>query len=164
MMKRFLFAISLMMIAFVACDKDDDEKVVIPDLEEYVKNNFPDAQKTASGVYVIVTSEGTGSKPVYGEELFAYYEGTLLTGEVFDHRYRYTDTTVTPVKIAELPMSFNLDSLTSIKGWYYGMAELKKGSKAILLMPNELAYGSANSSQIPAYSPLRFDVELLNLK
>jgi len=160
-MKRFLFAFSLIMIAFVACDKDDEEKVVVPDLEEYVKNNFPNAQKTASGVYIYVTSEGIGPKPVYGEELYAFYEGKLLTDEVFDHRYRDSDTTSNPKKIAEFPRVFQHDSLSSIKGWYLGMSEINKGSKAIILMPSSLAYGSTSLSKIPAHSPLRFDVELL---
>ena len=165
MMKRFLFAISLLLFAFVACDKDtDDEVIIIPDLEEYVKNNFPNAQKTASGIYVIVTSEGIGPKPVDREELYAFYKGTLLTGEVFDGIYRHTDSTATPIQIAKPPISFLHNNNNFIQGWNLGMAELKKGSKAIFLIPDSLAYGSTKLTKIPANSPLRFDVELLYIK
>lgn len=161
-MKRFLLIISLVIVALAACKKDkdkEDEVYIIPDLEEYVSDNFPDAIKTDNGVYIIVTSEGSGPKPTDGEKLYAYYKGTLLTGEVFDSITRSID----PEK-PKLPFMFNLNSTSVIKGWNRGFAELNKGSKAIILIPDTLAYGNVKRNIIPPNSPLRFDVELLYVK
>lgn len=161
MMNRFLLLFALITIAFAACKKDNDkeeEDYIILDLDEYVQEHFPGAQPTESGVYVIIVSEGAGPKPTEGEKLYTYYKGTLLTGERFDSVLRSTD----PEK-PRLPYIFTLNSKSTalIKGWYRGFAELNKGSKAVLLIPDSLAYGDVKRGIIPPKSPLRFDVELI---
>ncbi len=158
MMKRFLLLSALITIAFVACkkDKDKEEDYIILDLDEYVQEHFPGAQPSESGVYVIIVSEGTGPKPTEGEKLYTYYKGTLLTGERFDSVLRSTDP-----ENPRIPYIFTLNSTSVIKGWNRGFAELNKGSKAVLLIPDSLAYGDVKRGIIPPKSPLRFDVELL---
>lgn len=159
MMKRFLLLFALITIAFAACKKDndkDEEDYIILDLDEYVQDHFPGAQPTESGVYVIIVSEGAGPKPTEGEKLYTYYKGTLLTGEIFDTVLRSKDPNV-----PKFPYTFNLNTTSVIKGWNRGFAELNKGSKAVLLIPDSLAYGDVKRGIIPPKSPLRFDVELL---
>lgn len=161
MTKRFLLFFTIMVLAFWSCDKDEKEEevIIVPDLEEYVAKNFPGVQPTASGVYIIVTSEGTGPKLVDGEESYCYYKLTLLTGESVQSVERNTD----PEKEQTLPYKFTFNSSSLIKGWNKGFAELNKGSKATILIPDSLAYGATERAGIPANSPLRYDVELLYL-
>jgi FKBP-type peptidyl-prolyl cis-trans isomerase len=49
-----------------------------------------------------------------------------------------------------------------IAGWDEAFALLPVGSKAKLLIPSALAYGSATKPNIPANSILEFDVTLIS--
>jgi peptidylprolyl isomerase len=60
--------------------------------------------------------------------------------------------------------SFELGKGQVIQGWEEGIALMKAGGKATFILPSSLAYGAiARGEDIPAYSPLVFDVELLEV-
>ena len=108
---------------------------------------------TPSGLQYVITAHGAGAQPQPGQVVIAHYTGTLPDGTVFDSsRERAT------------PFAFTLDRKQVIKGWDEGFALLHVGDRATLLIPAGLAYGSKATGKIPANSPLRFDVELLELK
>ena len=63
------------------------------------------------------------------------------------------------------PIDFPMGQGAVIPGWDEGIALLNKGSKAILLIPSSLAYGTRGAgADIPANSPLRFEVELVDVQ
>ncbi len=51
-----------------------------------------------------------------------------------------------------------------IAGWYSGFAQLRRGSKAVFLIPDSLAYGDSRRGIIPPNAALMFEVELLRVK
>ena len=51
-----------------------------------------------------------------------------------------------------------------IPGWTEGLQQLKKGGKAQLFIPPNLAYGDHPRPGIPANAALVFDVELIDVK
>ena len=123
-------------------------------LQEYIKKNNLKVQKTASGVYYQVLKPGTGPKPTAGQTVSVNYNGTLLSGKLFDS----SDKTGKPI-------DFPIGQGAVIPGWDEGISLLNKGSKAILLIPSSLAYGTrAMGTDIPADSPLRFEVELVGIQ
>ncbi|MVN78414.1 hypothetical protein GO988_18950 [Hymenobacter sp. HMF4947] len=132
-------------------DKKDDAT-----LQEYLKkNNLTNAKKTPGGVYYIITQPGTGATAKPGQTVTVQYRGSLLDGKEFD----------SSAKHGGQPFSFPLGRGQVIPGWDEGVAQLNKGSKATLLIPSSLAYGKQGSPPvIPADSPLRFDVELSDVK
>lgn len=163
-----------------ACDKDDDDKKIeivdieVMDLEEYVRLYFPNATPVEGlGMYVIVTEEGGGDLPADGDIIYAYYKGKLLNdapdkATPFDTAYQRPGT-VDPEK--DKVMAFKLDMnedeehvRTYIKGWYRGFAQLNRGSKAIFLIPDSLAYGDQRRGIIPPNAALMFEVESLRIK
>ncbi|WP_375417918.1 FKBP-type peptidyl-prolyl cis-trans isomerase [uncultured Hymenobacter sp.] len=125
-------------------------------LQEYVKKNNLTAQKTASGIYYVITQPGSGPKAQAGQTVSVQYKGSLLDGKEFDSSAKGN---------GGKPIAFPLGRGQVIPGWDEGIALLNKGSKATILIPSSLAYGEQGSgAAIPANSPLRFDVELVDVK
>lgn len=127
-------------------------------LSEYLAKNKIKAQKTASGLYYKIDKEGTGPQAKSGQKVSVNYTGMLMNGDKFD-------SNVDPQFNHVQPFEFVLGTGSVIKGWDEGIALLKKGSKATLYIPAELAYGANSPSpKIPANSPLIFEVELADIQ
>ena len=62
------------------------------------------------------------------------------------------------------PYEFTLGTGRVIAGWDEGIAMMKQGGKAMLIIPSSIAYGEVDKGQIPPYSTLVFDVELVEVK
>jgi FKBP-type peptidyl-prolyl cis-trans isomerase FkpA len=127
-------------------------------LTEYFSKNGLTPQKTASGLYYIITKPGTGANPTNGQNVKVMYTGKLLNGELFDSnidpQFQHTE-----------PLEFPLGKGNVIPGWDEGIGLLNKGGKATLFVPSTLAYGAQSPSpKIPANSVLIFDVELIDFK
>ncbi|RTQ51477.1 FKBP-type peptidyl-prolyl cis-trans isomerase [Hymenobacter gummosus] len=130
--------------------KPIDDKLI----QEYLQKNSLQAQKTASGLYYIITQPVSGARPAKGEIVAVHYRGTLLDGKEFDSSLKRGQ-----------PIEFPLGVGSVIPGWDEGIALLSKGSKAVLLIPSSLGYGARGAgADIPPHAILRFDVELVDIK
>jgi FKBP-type peptidyl-prolyl cis-trans isomerase len=106
---------------------------------------------TESGLQYEVITEADGPKPAYENTVQVHYEGTLVNGTVFDSSYT-----------REEPAKFPLSGV--ITGWAEGLQLMSVGSKYRFYIPSDLGYGERGSgSQIPPYSTLVFEVELLDI-
>ena len=104
-----------------------------------------------SGLQYEVLKEGTGKKPAVYDTVRCHYHGTLTDGTVFDSSYQ-----------RGLPSEFPLNQV--IPGWTEGVQLMREGAKYRFYIPYHLAYGERGAgSQIPPYSALVFDVELLKV-
>jgi FKBP-type peptidyl-prolyl cis-trans isomerase len=129
--------------------KETDAKAIT----DYVsKNNLGNVQKTASGLHYVITQPGTGKQATPMSTVSVKYTGKLLDGTVFDSSERQGGK----------PVEFPLNQV--IPGWTEGIALLKEGSKATLIIPSEMAYGPQGRPGIPKNSVLVFDVELIQVK
>jgi FKBP-type peptidyl-prolyl cis-trans isomerase FkpA len=109
------------------------------------------ATKTASGIVIKQTKEGTGPKPAASDQVKVHYEGRLIDGKVFDSSIARGE-----------PATFPLSGV--IACWTEGVQTMKVGGKAQLICPANLAYGANGSPPaIPPQSTLVFDVELLEI-
>jgi len=106
---------------------------------------------TESGLQYEVLKEGKGKKPEATDKVKVHYHGTLIDGTVFD----------SSVERGE-PIVFGLNQV--IAGWTEGLQLMPVGSKYKLFIPQELGYGSRPAGQIPPYSTLIFEVELLGIE
>ena len=124
-------------------------------LQEYIKKNGLTMKKTASGLYYQILKQGAGPNAVPGQKISMNYSGVLLSGKEFD----------STAKHGGAPFDFVLGQYQVITGWDEGVALLNKGSRAIFLIPSPLAYGTQGAgADIPANTPLKFDVEVLDIK
>jgi FKBP-type peptidyl-prolyl cis-trans isomerase len=126
-------------------------------IQKYITaNNITGAQKQTSGLYYVpTTTNAAGTQAVAGKSVSVLYTGKLLDGTTFDASSLHGNT----------PITFVLGAGKVIPGWDEGIALMRKGEKAILLIPSALAYGASSpSSTIPANSVLRFEVELTDVQ
>lgn len=121
--------------------------------DKYLKDNNITVAPTASGLYYIETEKGTGKQAKPGNTVNVHYTGRLLDGTVFDSSIERGQ-----------PFSFRLGVGEVIKGWDEGIALMNEGGKATLIIPSEIAYGARDAGQIPPYSTLVFDVELISVE
>lgn len=106
---------------------------------------------TDSGLQYEILVEGDGAKPSATDKVRVHYTGTLPDGTVFD-------SSVTRGQPAEFPVN------GVIRGWVEALQMMPVGSKWRLSIPHELAYGERGAgASIPPYSPLVFEVELLDI-
>ena len=108
--------------------------------------------QTETGLQYLIVTKGTGDLPIDGDRVNVNYEGTLLSGEVFDSSYE-----------RGAPIEFDINRV--IPGWTEGLKLMPVGSKFIFFIPSQLGY-SANpppNSIIEPYSTLVFTVELLGI-
>lgn len=106
---------------------------------------------TESGLQYQVVTEGTGAKPTADDKVKVHYTGTLLDGTKFD----------SSVDRGE-PMEFPVGGV--IKGWTEVLQLMPVGSKYIVWIPSELAYGERGAGgDIKPNSTLKFEIELLDI-
>lgn len=135
-------------------------------INEFLSENNIEAEKTASGLYYIVTEEASGEKPESGDMVKVNYVGKLLDGTVFDTSYEDVakEAGVYNEQRDYEPIEIPIGKGNVIKGWDEGIMLLNEGSKATLYIPSGLAYGPrAAGPTIPANSTLIFDVELVEV-
>jgi peptidylprolyl isomerase len=112
-----------------------------------------DVKTTASGLQYIMVEEGSGPTPQPGDLVQVHYAGKLADGTEFDSSYKRNE-----------PIQFPLGQGMVIPGWEEGIALLKVGSKARLIIPPELAYGERGAGGvIPPNATLYFEVELVGI-
>jgi peptidyl-prolyl cis-trans isomerase A (cyclophilin A) len=134
--------------------EEDAKKNAAAAWDNKVKQAFPKAKRTASGLYYIIEQEGKGAQAVKGKQVSVHYTGTFWDGTKFDSSLDRGQ-----------PLPFTLGTGQVIPGWDEGVALMKVGTKAKLIIPYFLAYGEQGyPGAIPPMSDLIFDTELIEVK
>ncbi|WP_405248328.1 peptidylprolyl isomerase [Cellulophaga sp. Asnod2-G02] len=110
-------------------------------------------EETASGLRYKIIQKGNGKKAEAGMQVSVHYEGSLISGTIFDSSYKRKE-----------PIDFQVGVGQVIKGWDEGICLLQVGDKARFVIPSDLGYGSAGAGGvIPPNATLIFDVELMKV-
>ncbi len=119
---------------------------------------------TDSICYEYVERGTSTDLPLYTDSVWVNYIGHLIptesyaSGKIFDHSGVYEDETrVFDSRFAQ-PVEFSVSNL--VEGFTTAMLYLHVGDRVRVYIPQELAYLSAASSNVPAYSTLVFDLQL----
>ena len=111
----------------------------------------PNVVTTESGLQYRILKAGKGKMPTEANSVKVHYHGTLIDGTVFD----------SSVERGE-PITFGVTGV--IKGWTEALQLMPAGSKWVLYIPQELAYGSSDMGTIKPFSTLIFEVELISIE
>jgi FKBP-type peptidyl-prolyl cis-trans isomerase FkpA len=121
-----------------------------PAMEKYIKDNNIKVKPTASGLYYMEIKKGSGPSPKATDMVKVIYKGTLLDGTEFDSSDKHGGA-----------VEFGVNQV--IPGWTEALQLMRKGGKAKLLIPSAIAYGPRGGGPIPPYSPLVFELELIDI-
>ncbi len=97
-------------------------------------------------------AQGTGAQPTAADTVKVHYRGTLIDGTEFDSSYKRGE----PI---ESGLSGGL-----IQCWLKGVPLIKKGGKAKLVCPSDVAYGDeGRMPTIKGGATLVFEIELVDI-
>jgi len=150
-----LFSIIFMMV-FSACEKDPTpeerraEELAI--LEAFIAENYPNATKTESGLYILWNTTGAGDEIDAGDYVSVQYVGKFLEGGIFDAS-DYHDGI----------FEFTVGAGQVIPAWDEALALCRVGDKITIVAPSTLAYGNTGSGTIPGYTSLVFDINVIEV-
>ena len=155
---KVLFVFMLLtpgLIISPGCLKLDDENKAedeIQLLNNYIEKENITVEPTVTGLYFIEQTAGTGKRANRCDTVSINYTGRLLDGYIFDESEEGK------------PFTFILGARTVISGLAEGMLKMKEGGSARLIIPSGLAYGTTDYGDIPGYSTLVMDIELVEVK
>lgn len=116
-------------------------------------------------VYCKVLEVGDGDvSPLFTDTVSVNYRGWLIplydgTNVVFDQSYQGE------LKRDEaIPVEFDLNNSTLRVGFCTAMMEMKEGDRWMIYIPSDLGYGDSGYSEIPGFTTLIFDVDLVEIK
>ncbi len=123
-------------------------------IKNYIKTyNLSGFTKTASGLYYKITKVGTGTSAItLNSVVGVQYTGYLLNQTIFDSANTSDGTAGLTTSMYDV-----------IAGWQEGLPKITTGGKITLLIPSARAYGDSGSGSIPAFSCLRFDINLISV-
>ena len=117
-----------------------------PQLEDVADD---DLSPDPNGLEFATITEGEGAKPKLDWEVDVQYTGWLEDGCIFDSSYTRSEPTVFPVNAV-------------IPGWQMAITQMNIGERRRVVIPPDLAYGTAGSPPvIPANATLTFDIILI---
>jgi len=122
-------------------------------IEQYIKKHQLNPLKTGTGLHYQLIKQGEGEKAVEGQVAVISYEVTLLDG---------TQCYSTKEKG---PEEFKVGKDNVESGLHEAITYLKKGDKAIVIIPSYLAHGLAGDfNKIPVRSTIIYTLELIEVK
>lgn len=124
-------------------------------MENYLKANRIYADPEPEGFFILEHIRGEGKRIRKGSYIAIHYEGSRLDGKIIDGTRR-----------SNSPLDFRYGSeMMVIEGINLALGKMYEGSKATLLIPSSLAFGSQGSTGgvVPPFTPLIYKIEVLKV-
>ena len=149
-------------------DKELNERFSSEDsvLMDFVLRKYPKAERKSSGLFVLKTTSTDGTKAEFGKTVLVNYTVCDTTGKMLDTNVKdqaLKGKIHNPSQIYQ-PFEFILGDDGLIAGWTEGVSYMHKGEKCRILIPSKLAYGEGGFGAIAPFTPLIFDLELVDVK
>ena len=163
---KFLALAVLMVIAY-SCFNDPidttdsinytqqrEDSIISMYIDTLVNRGF-NVDTSSAGVYYVMLNEGEGDYPQAGDSIGIIYTGYFPeSGYIFDQSAYWHQDSI---------WNYTYLSQNLIPGFDDAVGHLNKGAKGLFLLPSDLAYGSTGKGSIPPYSPLVFNIKLVDI-
>ena len=124
-------------------------------MADFIAANGITETPTESGLYIIRQEEGEGELAQWGDHVAVHYILANLKGDEVESSYDYGE-----------PMRFTIGQGEMIPAIEEALMTMAPGAKVTLITPSELAFGEfeIDKDLLPAYSPLKIELELVEVK
>ena len=149
--------VSFALVLFLGCKKHEEayslekETVMINAWVKSMVNSNNIVDSTSTGLHYIISKVGTGATVTTGNTVTLKYTGKFVDGTIFDSS-------------ASFSYVHKASDQRMIPGFEEGVEKLSKGGSGIFLIPSAQAYGTGGYSTIPPYTPLEFNIEIIDIK
>lgn len=154
-------------------DEDDVNELELDSIRHYIsllpQNEAEQVQSFPSGLFYQQLEEGMGRAPFDYSTVSFYYER------------RYMDSTLLEKTNTGYPVTLTLGRGYAVKGLEEGILRMKKGGRALLVMPSKIAFGASIQvvpsnvrdqlledgillTKVQPYSPIVYEVELVDVQ
>jgi len=106
-----------------------------------------------NGIIRVVERKGKGGSPVFGQTVTVHYMCLTMAGQEVRNTY-----------MEGAPVEYMLGDSKMVDGLNLSLIKMQKGEKARLIIPYYLGYKAEGNAQVPPYTHLIMDVELIDFK
>lgn len=150
---------------YIEAEQEKVKGAEADNIAKYIDKNKLKVETTASGLQYVIETEGKGPVASVGDTVKVNYTGRFLHGKAFDTSVEavakdeglYNENR--PYEAISVPAGLG----NVIAGWDEALTFLPKGTKAKLILPSKLAYGEQGAMTIGPYTPLVFEVEIVDV-
>lgn len=134
-------------------DFGDYEKII---LRQYIEEQDLTYENTVSGLHYVPLTKGHGRQIQVGDTITVHYEGKFFNGKYFDSTRKRNE-----------PFQFVYGQKWQvIPGLEEAIGMMYPGEKSLFIIPSYIAFGQGGSSTgiVPAFTPVVFEVEIVEVK
>lgn len=121
-------------------------------ITKYLQLNNIDIKPTQSGLYIVPLQKGSGNQAVTGAKVKVHFSSFFLDGTPYLSSYD-----------KERPVLFTIGESKVIAAMEEAILTMKVGDKVKLIVPSSLAYGAVQRDNVKPYTPLIFEMELIEM-
>ena len=155
-MVKYVVLFFALAIGLTSCSVDNPVEQEVSkndtDIQNYLKQRNLTYQKTTDGMYYSIVSAGATASPAVSDLVTLHYKLTLLDGTFVDS----TSKVAGQSKSIIFGVSQSLFSLP--------VSLMKAGDKGTFLLPSSLAFGANTFGNVPAYSVIKAEIEVVSVK
>lgn len=171
-----LFVLLLGASSFFACiDEDQTQEAILERdraaIEKFLQENpiasVKEYTEPSEGFYMFwqVSTKPDRNNLLRGDTVRVNYVGRTLEKRIFDTSIEQVakDNNIFNTSRRYQPLRFAVGYGLTISGFEFAISMMHPGEKATVIFPSRLGYGGQASGDIPANSPLIFELELVQV-
>ena len=122
-------------------------------IEDYIRRNMKRAVRIDSLLYFEKANFSNDRSVENGKTVLLSYTGRLISGKIID-------------QVSELqPLAINFGAEQQvIRGLELALIGMKKGESAKIIIPSHLGFGNEGTGQIPPFTPLVYEIKIIDIK